>query len=381
MREFGLILENINGFDQPPVFRSVPHSFGMAQTIEPVPGETALPGDAGLAFRHATGWSGDGAPLNPEIEGADGSLRAFLIGAITQHFPKTLNRVPGEDFRLPTEHELDAVEAFTLSLGRQEEIDLSAMSFAEPTAELGKQLFVNDDGSGVPLLNRACSECHENAGANNADGHNQLINAGAGLVTPDEEAGLDGGFGFPDRSLMNTPSLIEAADTPPFFHNNVAPTLDDATRFYTTDVFANSTSGQDGGPFELSEDEIVAIGVFLRALNALENVRNVGVLARQAQRQRKQPARETIAVVIADTEDAIEVLTESPLELHPDAVALLDEALGLAEDARAADQATARNALLRAVQDRMQEVPDLILQATPQAGEGTTGDLADASRP
>jgi hypothetical protein len=31
-----------------------------------------------------------------------------------------------------------------------------------------------------------------------------MINAGAGMVTPDEEAGLDGGFGFPDQALMKT---------------------------------------------------------------------------------------------------------------------------------------------------------------------------------
>ncbi len=72
----------------------------------------------------ATGWSGDGAP-------GDGSLRSFAIGAVTQHFPKTLNRIPGKDFRLPTEAELDALEAFQLSLGRQTEINLATMNFAD----------------------------------------------------------------------------------------------------------------------------------------------------------------------------------------------------------------------------------------------------------
>ena len=58
-----------------------------------------------------TGWSGDGAP-------GTGSLREFAIGAVTQHFTKTLARTAGRDFRLPTEHQLDAMEAFQLSLGR-----------------------------------------------------------------------------------------------------------------------------------------------------------------------------------------------------------------------------------------------------------------------
>lgn len=51
-----------------------------------------------------------------------------------QHFPKTLAREEGVDFRLPTEHELDALEAFQLSLGRPAEIDLASMIFSEPAA-------------------------------------------------------------------------------------------------------------------------------------------------------------------------------------------------------------------------------------------------------
>ena len=52
------------------------------------------------------------------------------------------------------------------------------------------------------------------------------------------------------------------------------------------------------------------------------------VLAKAAQRERAAPARETIEVLIADTEDAIEVLTRGPLgPLHPDAIAELEDAL------------------------------------------------------
>ena len=52
----------------------------------------------------STAWSGDGAP-------ADGSLRSFAVGAVIQHFTKRLDRVPDVDFRLPTDEELDALEA------------------------------------------------------------------------------------------------------------------------------------------------------------------------------------------------------------------------------------------------------------------------------
>jgi hypothetical protein len=49
------------------------------------------------------------------------ALRASATGAVIQHFTRPLNRVPDVDFRLPTLDELDALEAFILSLGRQEE--------------------------------------------------------------------------------------------------------------------------------------------------------------------------------------------------------------------------------------------------------------------
>ncbi len=107
MREFALIRENLDGFDDLEnkfVMRGVPHVLAMRNSI-------ASPGGP------RTGWSGDGAP-------GDGSLRSFATGAVIQHFTKTLNRVAGVDFRLPTDAELDAMEAFQLSLGRQKELTL-----------------------------------------------------------------------------------------------------------------------------------------------------------------------------------------------------------------------------------------------------------------
>ena len=96
MRGFALILENIDGFDQPGVFRGVPHTLGLPTSLAVDPaGSANLTRADGSTVAEATGWSGDGAP-------GDGSLRSFAIGAIIQHFPKTLNRVEGEDFRLPT---------------------------------------------------------------------------------------------------------------------------------------------------------------------------------------------------------------------------------------------------------------------------------------
>ena len=79
------------------------------------------------------GWSGDGSPGTPRDlpggicqmhhgavdEDADGSIRAFVTGAIAQHYTLSLDRVPGEDFRRATDEELDALEAFQRWLGRR----------------------------------------------------------------------------------------------------------------------------------------------------------------------------------------------------------------------------------------------------------------------
>ena len=47
-----------------------------------------------------------------------------------QHFTKTLNRKPGTDFRIPTEEELDALEAFQLFNGKQKPRDFFSVFLA-----------------------------------------------------------------------------------------------------------------------------------------------------------------------------------------------------------------------------------------------------------
>ena len=88
---------------------------------------------------------------------------------------------------------------------------------------------------------------------------------------------------------MNTAALVEAADTGPFFHNNSARTIEDATRFYTTSTF----SGDD--PFQLNGAQVDQVAAFLRALNALENIRSSNASAEQAQREVPLQARQTLA--------------------------------------------------------------------------------------
>jgi mono/diheme cytochrome c family protein len=231
MREVGLILENQDGFDDLENnfnMRGVPHTLGLTQSVDSRDGPR-------------TGWSGDGSP-------GDGSLRSFATGAVIQHFTKTLNRVPGVDFRLPTDEELDALEAFQFSLGRQEELTLP-LPLKGTVAARGQEIF-NDATLGK------CSICHFNAGANGdpnifgADAGNLNFNTGVEDL-PDQPADLTGelvppddGFGTPGNGAFNTPSLIEAADTGPFFHNNSVETIEGAVAFYNGDAFNNSPAGQ-----------------------------------------------------------------------------------------------------------------------------------------
>jgi cytochrome c peroxidase len=288
LRQFGLICENVDGLDKNCVFRSVPHTLGLSQTIA-----LGITDSASGKPVHETGWAGDGAP-------GDGSLRCFALGAIVQHFPKTLERKPGKDFRLPTDYELDAMLAFQLSLGRQTTPTVSTLTFADSRAQEGKNLFFG------PIPTRGgtgnCAFCHTEAGANNSTNfgrRNLAINTNLSANAPAcvaQQAGLlpsslaDGGFGktgsfntiincvagpvnatfFGDtvgngRNFFNVPSLHEAADTGPFFHNNAADTLEEAIAFYTTDEFNNGFP--PGRAFVFKPGDVDKLSIFLRALN------------------------------------------------------------------------------------------------------------------
>jgi cytochrome c peroxidase len=321
-----LVLENLDGFGQPGVLRSVLHTLALRTSA------------VGL------GWSGDGSP-------GDGSLRSFAIGAVIQHFPRSLNRVEGIDFRLPTDHELNALEAFQLSLGRQGDIDLGALAFTDETVERGLDLFLESPSRGGT---RSCNGCHRNGGTNNGQRNTSVAllpsapACGPGFTAPGDggqglepvmemaRAALCGGgprggphatVTFRGNGTFNVPPVIEAADTPPFFHNNAAATLEDAVAFYTTDIFNDSPAG-NGNAFILNRDGINAIAALLRALNALENIRSSNAYAEQALGQELERAAESIGLAIAETTDAIEVLTGGPVGLFAgtDALALLEEA-------------------------------------------------------
>lgn len=350
MRRFGLILANIDGFepDKPPVMRSVPHLLGLANSIA-VEAE-----DLGLTAQ-AVGWSGDGAP-------APGSLKMFTAGAIMQHFPKSLARVPGRDFREPTDEELEDIELYMLSLGRGpgEELDLKQMVFKSDFVEKGKLLFDTKQNAKDPATGQIvygtgnCNGCHENAGANSSTtkanptrdtGIENLPGHPARQVHP--PMAYDGGFGTLPNTCgpedargpcygdhrFNTPSLVEAADTGPFFHNNVVKTIEDAVAVYNQPAFNNSpgaltSSGADRTVL-LDPDAINAISAFLRTLNALENLRSSNKLGTQAKRLEDEAARDMIRLAAEETRDALQVLRGAPQPIYPAAIELLNRALWL----------------------------------------------------
>ena len=277
MRQFGLILENVDGLDSPTtkfVMRSVPHTLALATSVTaqavPTDGTTRPPNER-------TGWSGDGAPNA-------GELRDFQTGAVTQHYTRSLARVSGTDFVLPTADELDRIVAYMRTVGRTNELDLTTVGLSDAGAEAGRVAFLD------PV--KRCNGCHRNAGANVAAGFNRNFDTGVERARiPDlDSAGLprDGGFGGQGlasfnhdadgdgindsfgNGTFNTPPLIEAADTGPFFHTNAFATIEAAIGFYTSAAFAQSPAG-GGNPIPLSAADIANLGRFLRVINAAMN--------------------------------------------------------------------------------------------------------------
>jgi hypothetical protein len=171
------------------------------------------------------------------------------------------------------------------------------------------------------------------------DAGNLNFNTGVADL-PDKPANLTGefippddGFGTPGNGEFNTPSLIEAADTGPFFHNNAIETIEGAVAFYNGDTFNNSPAGQFlinamGSDINLEATQVEQVAAFLRVINALENIRlGKEFLLSYAERDFLGNVRyqDLIGQARFEIEDAVTVLDERGL--HPEAVKLLDEAL------------------------------------------------------
>jgi hypothetical protein len=338
-----------------------------------------------------------------------------MIGAVIQHYTKTLNRVPGVDFTLPTVAQLDALEAFQKSLGRRQNLKLAgvgALKLKSEKAAKGQEIFNNPGKIVNPLTGGflfdgpaagagRCILCHFNAGAadfvegalfggNNDPGTgtatgNSNFDTGVEdqpsrpqtLLVPAQKVPPDGGFGrdpifrngkflgfgnanvnspFPPADLnlrtFNTPVLVEAADSGPFFHDNSISTIEGAVEFYNSDSFNNSPIGRNikfldpnGLGIHLEATEVEAVAAFLRVINVLENVRSsVDLAVRAKSATGFSQAQELLKLSISELGDAIEVLDGG--NLHPEAQKKLRQAAAINAVASVTPSSALRNQLI-----------------------------------
>jgi hypothetical protein len=185
------------------------------------------------------GWGNDGAPL-----------RDFSIVAIAQHATRTLSRRPGIDFRVPADEELDALVAYQLPLGRQEDFNLQ-------TLELKSVLARVESADTGPFF------------------HNHTVK------TLEEAVAF---YGTP--AFQTAPFSIGSPGGP--VPVKISP--------------------------DPNDPEVQAISAFLRLLNALENTRSsINVAERGRRMQKQEDARELAKLALAETIDAFEVLSQGAL--------------------------------------------------------------------
>jgi cytochrome c peroxidase len=364
MRKLAVFVENVDGFDD------LAHKFVLrsAQNVQALANSMVRPDPSfGLDFSsnglnadppERLGWGNDGAPL-----------REFASVAIVQHATRTLNRKPGVDFRVPTDQELDALAAYQLSLGRQEDFNLQSLVLKSAIATKGKSLYL-DTGNLGETGHKNCNACHFNAGATaglsfnpakpgfpRLDGSPRGFNMGSPTNVNEIPLALtlglprDGGFGvlpmpaggFGNFATLggfrtpfeefNTPPVVESADTAPFFHNHTVPDLESAVAFYGTPAFQAGTfsignPARGATPISISSNpndpEVQAIAAFLRVLNALENIRSsINIAQRGRTMASDEDAHDLADLALAETSDAIKVLSVGSLaaSVEPDILA------------------------------------------------------------
>jgi hypothetical protein len=236
-----LILENIDGF-------TVPHSSNHVFRKSPNLDNAKLTSPFGLSG----------------LVGGAATLGDFATGAVKQHFPRTIDRVSGVDFRLPTAAETAALDAFqqTRSVPANENFDLNL--FATTTAQIA--------GRAAFFGSAKCSKCHSGTVLATTDGSiagktgnanfntgvdNAPINVAIDLL-PTEASGL---------REFNTPALFNVKNHSPFFHNGAVATVHQAVEFYSSSAFINSPAAtQIGGLTFTNATEIDNISAFLEGL-------------------------------------------------------------------------------------------------------------------
>jgi cytochrome c peroxidase len=237
-----LILENIDGFANPPVFRASPHLLNAALT----------------------------APYG--LSGEFPDLRVFATGAVMQHFPKTMSRVSGVDFRLPTDAELDAMEAFMRSIFLPADQKFALDNFVTTLQQRrGSDLFFGQS---------KCGQCHNGTvlasasaalGGGNQNFNTGVVNLPINLVNDPDNPG---GGPLPREAgglrEFNTPPLMGVSLTAPFFHDTSAQTLEEAVEFYDRPEFNSSPAAGVVGPISFtSVAQVNDVVAFLESLTEL----------------------------------------------------------------------------------------------------------------
>ena len=306
---------------------------------------------------------------------------------------------------------MDAIQAYLLSLGRSKDYPVYQLHFVDALTESGKILFDTKQNpcthgteqTGNPAtcpagetvaqgLTANCNGCHQNAGGRSSSTHaNPTRDTGvermavhpARLIKPD--LAYDGGFGTGESSCgpngdrpcygdgrFNTPPLIEAADTAPFFHNNAVSTLEQAIAAYNSDAYNTSpgalTSKLADRTVKLDSTQVVAVASFLRAINALENLRLSDRLDNQARQVRnKARARHLAGLGLAENEDAIRVLKEGVLGSYWRVVRKLEKAADYQRRASAARSPVLLRSLLTKALAEKGEARRMIAACDPGA--------------
>lgn len=356
LRSHGLILANADGFEDlrnKYVMRAVPslQALGTQSTApEPVFFADFTANGQENSEPERTGWGNDNLPV-----------REFAVGAIGQHMTRTLGRRAGVDYRLPTDEELDAIAVYMLAIGRGEDFDLRRLRVHLSEAAQGQRLFMDTGAIGEPG-HKNCNACHFNGGGTSgfalngdAPGFSPILDQvarGFNASTGSNVNGLpqslalgiprDGGYGrlpLPTMGFGNlgeipgvgvvpieeftSNSVVESADTAPYFHNHAVATLEEAVAFYGTRAYAavESIGDEMAGPVPVrissnaNDGEVLAISSFLRVLNALENIRSSVSAAERARRARTlDDVREIAGLGLEETNDGLDVLSAGSME-------------------------------------------------------------------
>ena len=241
-----LILENIDGFDRPAVFRKSPHILNLSRT----------------------------GPFG--FNGAQADLQVFTLDAVRQHFPRTLARAtegPDPDFRMPTPDELSAMDAFQRAQEFPTGNDPNKFNLdrfvTTPAQQRGRNVFF---GVG------RCSFCHGGTVLATTTvnilgkgiGVNASFNTGVaaqGINAPNVDNLPCEPVGACNTREFSVPSLMNIRNLGPFFHDNSAATLRDAILFYSSAQFAQSPAGRNIGIIVLSTPSTDDLIAFLEAVS------------------------------------------------------------------------------------------------------------------